>query len=95
MTPQTETRLRAPNFRCELSVGTNRLAKRLKTIELHIKRTLDSQIESREYEGQCRVVKRHQSDISVSFCHERSTTVRMRTISVRQGTPVGLEGCGE
>jgi hypothetical protein len=27
----------------------NRLAKRLKTIELHLKATLDSQIESREY----------------------------------------------
>jgi hypothetical protein len=40
--------------------ATNRLAKRLKTIELHKNGTLDSQIESREYEGRCRLVKRAQ-----------------------------------
>jgi hypothetical protein len=45
------------------------LAKRLKTIELHIKRTLDSQIESRIMRGRYRVVKRHKSDIGVSFCN--------------------------
>jgi hypothetical protein len=39
----------------------------LKTIELHIKPTLDSQIESSEYEGWCQVVKRHQSDTRVSI----------------------------
>ena len=44
-------------------------AKRLKTIELHIKRTLDSQIESRELRWQYRLVKRHKSDIGVSFCN--------------------------
>jgi hypothetical protein len=32
-----------------MSVNTNRSAKRLKTIELLIKSTLDSQIESSEY----------------------------------------------
>jgi hypothetical protein len=39
----------------------------LKTIELHIKRTLDSQIESREYEGAVPTYERHQSDTGVSF----------------------------
>jgi len=48
-------------------VRTVRSAKRLKTIELHIKPTLDSQIESSEYEGWCQVVKRHQSDTRVSI----------------------------
>src|ERR1700722_6024797 len=45
---QTETRRRDANFRWGLSVLTNPLAKRLKTIELYIEPTLDSQIESRE-----------------------------------------------
>jgi hypothetical protein len=37
-------------------VRTNLLAKRLKTIGLHKNGTLDSQIESRKYEGWCRDV---------------------------------------
>jgi hypothetical protein len=38
------------------------LAKRLKTTELHIKPTLDSQIESRKYVVECPIEKCHQSD---------------------------------
>ena len=48
---------------------TNRLAKRLKTLGLHKNGTLDSQIESSEYEGRCRLMKRHQSDTRVSLCN--------------------------
>jgi len=50
---------------------TNRLAKRLKTLGLHKNGTLDSQIESSEYEGQCRLMKRHQSDTRVSICNRK------------------------
>ena len=50
---------------------TNRLAKRLKTLGLHKNGTLDSQIESSEYEGQCRLMKRHQSDTRVSLCNRK------------------------
>ena len=64
---QSETPRHAPGFRCGWPVGTNLEAKRLKTIELQIKRTLDSQIESSEYAGRCRLVKRHQSDTRVSI----------------------------
>jgi hypothetical protein len=50
---------------------TNRSAKRLKTLGLHKNGTLDSQIESSEYEGQCRLMKRHQSDTRVSLCYRK------------------------
>ena len=50
---------------------TNRLAKRLKTLGLHKNGTLDSQIESSEYEGRCRLMKRHQSDTHVSLCNRK------------------------
>jgi hypothetical protein len=50
---------------------TNRLAKRLKTLGLHKNGTLDSQIESREYQGRCRDVKRPESDTGVSFCNRK------------------------
>ena len=50
---------------------TNRLAKRLKTLGLHKNGTLESQIESSEYEGRCRLMKRHQSDTRVSLCNRK------------------------
>ena len=50
---------------------TNRFAKRLKTLGLHKNGTLDSQIESSEYEGRCRLMKRHQSDTRVSTCNRK------------------------
>ena len=50
---------------------TNRSAKRLKTLGLHKNGTLDSQIESSEYEGRCRLMKRHQSDTRVSICNRK------------------------
>src|SRR6202521_3606264 len=55
---------------------TNRLAKRLKTLGLHKNGTLDSQIESSEYEGQCRLMKRHQSDTHVSLCNRKWAIAR-------------------
>jgi hypothetical protein len=57
---------------------TNRIAKRLKTLGLHKNGTLDSQIESSEYEGQCRLMKRHQSDTSVSICNRKWAIVGIR-----------------
>jgi len=54
---------------------TNRLAKRLKTLGLHKNGTLDSQIESSEYEGRCRIMKRHQSDTAVSICNRKCAIV--------------------
>jgi len=54
---------------------TNRLAKRLKTLGLHKNGTLDSQIESSEYEGRCRLMKRHQSDTAVSICNRKCAIV--------------------
>src|ERR1019366_1070256 len=86
------TRPLAPNFRCWLSARTIRLAKRLKTIELHIKRTLDSQIESREYEVAVPTCETAQNDIGVSFCNRRSAIVRMRTTFLRPGTSVSDGG---
>lgn len=64
---QSETPRHAPNFRCGWPVYTDLEAKRLKTLELQIKRTLDSQIESSEYAARCRLVKRRQNDTCVSI----------------------------
>ena len=73
---------------------TNRLAKRLKTLGLHKNGTLDSQIESSEYEGRCRLMKRHQSDTRVSLCNLKWAIVWACDIgrcARTRGIPVGGE----
>jgi hypothetical protein len=73
---------------------TNRLAKRLKTLGLHKNGTLDSQIESSEYEGRCRLMKRHQSDIRVSLCNRKwgnCRGLRYPEVCAPGGIPVGGE----
>jgi hypothetical protein len=51
------------------------LAKRLKTIELHSKRTLHSQIESREYEMAVPTCERHKGDTRVSIWNSGSRLI--------------------